>query len=155
MCLSISNLIKTLNLKPCMYKDEIDFVFCCLSTSGTVFFLTACWIFQRVGTISPFLWALHSISNSVRLWGSTLELEPTLNLLLNLLFLILFSIFVGLPSVVVCFSSKSCREYKPFIYKWLSIRDSFWIRDGGIWPFLLKALGHHLKEDTCTDLVLP
>ena len=29
---------------------------------------TACWVFQRAVMIGPFLWALHSLSNSVRPW---------------------------------------------------------------------------------------
>jgi hypothetical protein len=32
--------------------------------------LAACWVFQRAVMISPFLWALHSLSNSVRPWTS-------------------------------------------------------------------------------------
>jgi len=37
---------------------------------------TACWIFQRAVMIDPFLWVLHSASNSVRPWGFTLSWIP-------------------------------------------------------------------------------
>ena len=31
-----------------------------------------CWVFQSAVTLSPFLWALHSLSNSVRPWDHPL-----------------------------------------------------------------------------------
>jgi hypothetical protein len=52
-----------------------------------------CWVFQRAFMIDPFLWALHSLSNSVRLVTSPC-LDPTLGLSLDLLFLRLLSISI-------------------------------------------------------------
>jgi hypothetical protein len=36
----------------------------------------ACWVFQRAVTIDPFLWAHHSLSNSIRPWDLGLSWIP-------------------------------------------------------------------------------
>jgi hypothetical protein len=36
----------------------------------------ACWVFWRAMMIGPFLWVLHSLSNSVRLWDLPLSWIP-------------------------------------------------------------------------------
>jgi hypothetical protein len=36
----------------------------------------ACWVFQRAVMVGPFLWVLHSLSDSVRSWGLPLSWIP-------------------------------------------------------------------------------
>jgi hypothetical protein len=36
----------------------------------------SCWVFQSAAMIGPFLWVLHSLSNSVRTWSLPLSWIP-------------------------------------------------------------------------------
>ena len=63
--------------QPSLIKQEVS-SFCPL-VGCKYLYLTlsaACWVFQRAVMIDPFLWVLHSLSNSVRPWDLPLSWIP-------------------------------------------------------------------------------
>ena len=48
----------------------------------------------------------------------------------------------------------SHREKYIFIWKWLSIRDCFWVRGGDTCPLLLSILGFLSFEEVCTSYAI-
>ena len=83
----------------------------------------ACWVLRSVAMLGPFLWVLHSLSNSVRPWDLPLSWIPFLGLSLDLLFLRLLSI-----SIPVILSDRN------------NYGSELWLWDGNPIPHLMPCL---------------
>ena len=100
-----------------------------LDANICIWLSAACWVFQIAVMIDPFLWVLCSLSKCQAL-GPPLELDPTLVLSLDILFLRLLSIFI-----FVVLSDRN------------NYASEFWLWDANSLPHLMPCL--HAGGELC------